>query len=370
MAFLTTLLLDIDFTDKGNSNAYVRQGWSNPEATHRWTLGAESQIALPAHAVQEGAVLVLCATPCLYPPALQSQAVMVALDGRLLATVSFEGLHVAAWRLPPRAVGGDAVLSLLHLHHAAPRGPGQVRNGQSLGLMVHSLRVFLPAADRRVPELADAHPPRRALPAHFESIGQGCQFGLIQRRCNVEPHGLLRFVDTTTPALYEALCDGFAQLDAPGQLTLHPTDKPRPTWRWRHAGYNLRFDTWAPVDATDPDTLIGQQIRRLTFLRRKFFEDVAAADKTFVLTRGDCLTESEALAVFCALSLYGPATLLWTVFGDAARAGLVERVASGFLRGELGVVDAERYAALDVWRALMVNAWALVNGRRKKGLLF
>ena len=348
---MTTCLLHIDFRGTGNSDHYVRDGWSHPEATHRWTMGAESRLALPA--LPHGAVLVLCATPCLHPPALAAQTVMLALDGRLLTTVRFDGLHVTAWRLP--AATGAVTLSLFHLHHAAPRGPGQMREGGALGLMVHSLRVFLPGAAPR-PHRGLAGTP---LAGHFESIGQGCHFGLVQRQCGVERTSLLRFVDTTTAMLYEALAAGLSGIAGANRLAWQAPDPHRPTWRWRQAEYGFCFNTLLPVTTVPPPTL-ERQAARLGLLRRKFLEDCALAERICVLTRSDCLTEAEALAIHCALTLHGPCTLLWTTYGDVMRTGLVERLAPGFLRGELGPVeDDTRYAPLPVWQTLMEQALKL-----------
>ena len=117
---MTTCLLHIDFRGTGNSDHYVRDGWSHPEATHRWTMGPESRLALPA--LPHGAVLVLCATPCLHPPALAAQTVMLALDGRLLTTVRFDGLHVTAWRLP-------AATGAVTLQPVPPASRGAARPG-------------------------------------------------------------------------------------------------------------------------------------------------------------------------------------------------------------------------------------------------
>ena len=353
---MTRCLLNIDFRTNGNSDQYVREGWSLSESTHRWTMGAESRLALPADRLLPGAVLVLCATPCRNPPALTAQTVMLALDGRLLATVRFDGLHVAAWRIP--AMTGDVVvLSLLHLHHAAPRGPGQMRDGMALGLMVHSLRVFLPGLSRSPPFPREAN-----LAAGFESIGQGCHFGLVQRQCGVERMSLLRFVDTTTAMLYEALSAGLDGIEAPSQLVWQEPDPYRPTFRWLQKDYDLRFNTLLPAGSS-PQPTLEKQAARLGFLRRRLLEDCALAEKIFVLTRSDCLTEEEALAVYCALTLHGPCTLLWTTYGDVARAGIVDRLAPGFLRGELGAVeDQTRYAPLGVWLTVL-------QGARKQGRL-
>ncbi len=285
---------------------------------------------------------------------------MLAVDGRLLATIHFDALHTAAYRLPTRVAPGEITLSLLHLHHLAPRGPGQMRGGLALGLMMHSLRIFLPGhAPAPLAALGDA-----PLSSAFESIGQGCQFGLVQRQLGVERMSLLRFVDTTTSMLYEALATAFSTIHEADQLQWLPYDADCPTHRWRQRAYGFSFDTKLPAAQAGARPPLATQAARLAFLRRKFLEDCAAAERIFVLTRSDCLTEPEALAVYCALTLHGPCTLLWATYGDVPRAGVVERVAPGFLRGELGEVeDVTRYARLDVWVRVM-------EGARKQAFLF
>ncbi len=352
---MTRLLLDIDFSRRGNSQSYVLDGWSHPELTHRWTMGRESRLTLSLHGQGANPVLVLNATPARDKPRLNGQTVMLALEGRLLVTLQIDALHVAAVRLP-RDLPPNAVLTITHLQAHVPRPPAQIRKGQALGLMVHTLRVFdlgSPAPVRSAePEgLSDAD-----LAVRFESLGQGCHFGLIQRKFGIEPLSLLRFVDTTTAMLYEALTARFASIEAPDRLEWlrAPTDPP--SWRWRQKDYNLNFNTQLPIQTSDPRHLAVPQAQRLAFLRRKFLEDAAEAEKIFVLTRTDCLTEAEALAVYCALTLLGPCTLLWTTFGDPAATGQVTRVAPGFLHGELGPIDGVRYATPDAWRMALRDA--------------
>ncbi len=371
---MTQLAGAIDFSARGNSGDYVLEGWGEAEAGHRWTLGRQSLVRLPAADLGPDCVLVIDATPCLCPPELAGQVVMLALGGRLLATVELRGLRVTSFPLPPGLPPGETVLSLDHLSSGRGRAPEQMRDGQPLGLMVHSLRVFrLDAAERsavggagpgglRPGPSVRAEAERRtgltlpALAERFESIGQGCQFGLVQRQCGAEPLGLLRFVDTVTSRLVDGLVAGFAGVEDPDHLTLEPTEDAEPRLRWRQTDYGLTYDTRLLAAGADWEAVRHRQAQRLSFLRRKFAEDVAAAEKMFVLTRGDCLSPSEALAVSCALRLHGPATLLWTTIGHPPAAGQVDRLAPGFLRGELGEVDAHAYAPLEVWLAVMGNA--------------
>jgi hypothetical protein len=146
---------------------------------------------------------------------------------------------------------------------------------------------------------------------------------------------------------------GFAGVDVPERLVLGQTVRARPSYRWHQQNYNLFFDTLIPVDETDPEEVRQAQARRLRFLRSKFLEDLQNAEKIFVLTRSDCLTEPEALAVFCALSIHGPNRLLWTVQGDAASAGRVEVLRPGFACGHLGLTDRDGFAALQTWTKIL-----------------
>ena len=355
---MTSLLADIAFTVGGNSDAFVGVGWAEPEIGHRWTVGRESRVGLPPLAAES--VLVIDATPCLHAPALRAQMVMLALNDQLLATVEWPGLRVLAFRIPKRLAGvKNPVLSITHLNYQAPRAPEQVRNGEPLGLMVHSIRLY--ALDRPTAPREKSPPPdtREKLALRFESIGQGCQFGQIQRQLGAEPLNLLRFVDTVTSSLVDGIVTGFPGIDRPGHLTLGQANRDKPSYTWRQSDFKLSFDTLIGIDTADAAAVLRDQLRRLTFLRRKFVEDLRAAEKIYVLTRSDVLSESEALAVFCALNLYGPNTLLWTVFGDEANTGQVVEVAPGFLRGQLGRVDDVRFAPLAAWLQILNNAYQI-----------
>jgi hypothetical protein len=361
---MTELLVNLDFAEGGNTASCLIDGWGEQEPTMRWSMGRQSRLRLPVTKPGPGCVLVINATPCIHPPALCRQAVMLALDGRLLALASFAGLGVYGFRVPESMFGAGAPeLSITHLHHDAPRAEEQMRDDQPLCLAVHSIRLY--RLDPRQGGWHPADPPQSPadLAGRFESLGQGCHFGLIQRELGAEPLSLLRFTDTVTSCVAEGLVRGFEGVDSPESLTLFQTDRDRPTYAWEQIDYGLTFDTRQFVDETDPKILVRDQARRLKFLRRKFLDGLRSGEKIYVLTRSDCLTEPEALAVYCALTLYGPNTLLWTVFGDEQGAGRVERLAPGYLRGELGLTDIYRYAPVTAWHAVLKAAWALSQER-------
>jgi hypothetical protein len=354
---MSALIQEIDFRAGGNSGAYVQSGFAEEEPTHRWTVGREARLDLPIPGPGENIVIVLCATPCVNPPALPGQSVMLAIGDRLLAGAEFPGLRTYAFRLPPHlARTANPKLTILHPNHEASRTPAQMRNGQPLGLAVHSIRLYrLPPAIACPTALLSPPQDGQSLAEAFESLGQGCQFGQIQRQMGAEPLSLLRFVDTTTSKLGDGIVHGFAGIDTARDFHLYASAEKRPTYRWHQKTYDLHFDTRIEPGLRTKERLAADQLRRLKLLRRKFLESLACNDKVRVLTRGDCLTEPEALAIFCALNAHGPNTLLWTVYGNPAATGEVTRLAAGFYRAELGAVNEDAFAPLDAWRKVLAN---------------
>jgi hypothetical protein len=370
------LLLDIGFGAAGNSERYIIDGWDHVEAGHRWTLGRESRVRLPLPDGPGCRVIILDVIPYVRLPDVPGQAIMVALNGRLLTTVQLSDARIFAMPVPADLeVGGDPVLTITNLMAGVPRGHGHSQDGRPLGIMVLGITIFhvpptapasrahVPGGSASVEQTTGLTLP--ALASRFECLGQGCEFGLVQRQAGIEPLGLLRFADTSTPKLVHGLSTGYEGIGVRDTMTLYSVDEPEPRYKLHDSFYYLwyllgRF----PASLARADILRDQR-RRLAFLREKFVEDLARGEKIFVLTRGGCLTEPEAMAVFCALNRHGPNTLLWTVHGDPQTAGRVDRLRPGFLCGHLGAVDENNYATFETWVAVMANALLI-----KEGLLF
>ncbi len=376
---VSELLLEISFGHSGQSSNYVDGGWGPVEPSHRWTVGPESRVKLPVEDPGPDCVLVIDALPWCDETNLPAQAVMLAVNGRLVATLHFSDHRVFAFPFPNLAYGpGGVWLTFSHLNAATPRpASGLDHQGRPLGLLLTRLRVFrLPRQPgktemrTRFPgHLEDASLQRnvtgatgqtpRALAQHFESIGHNCEFGLVQRGFEAEPIGLLRFVMMVTHALVEGVMKRFEGVGNPATTRVFVSDPPESEFKVHEQTYYLWFATGRTPADTTAETLHAEQCRRLAFLQRKFVEDLAEGHKIYVVTRPEIMTEAEALALYCALSVHGPNTLLWTVHGDSARAGQVDRLRPGFLLGHLGQVDDIYYAQWDAWLSVMANAYLL-----------
>lgn len=378
---MTELLADIGFGHAGTSADHVHEGWGPTEPFHRWTVGAESRMRLPLSRPGPGCIVAINAAPWRDEACLPSQAVMMAINGRLAGTFQFNEHRSFAFALP-EAVRNDAeiVLSICHLNSSTPRpAAGRDHAGSPLGLMVTSVRIFRlahtafamrtrPAFLGRVSDgslqtaLEKAGcPAPGALVMGFESIGQNCEFGLIQRAFGADPLGLLRFASNVTHLLVDGLMARFAGIGDPQTTRIYVSDPPQPEFKVHEQRYYLWYSTGRTEAETTRAAILADQCRKLNFLRRKFVEDLRDGSKIHVLTRPEILTEAEALAVFCALQMEGPNALLWTVHGDPARTGQVDCLRPGFLRGHLGVVDERNYATPDAWLSVLANAYALAR---------
>ncbi len=370
------LLADIGFGRGGRSAEHVVSGWGEVEPGHRWSIGPESSVALPWRSGLDH-IVVLDAAPWCDPGALPSQTVMLAINGRLLTTLQMRDRRVLAVPAPAALSSGDtAVLSFTHLSSRAPRPAGGLyRDGQALALGVSSIRVFcrdgpavpvstlgaLPAivADGSMQDLAARCTGLAPveLVTRFESLGHDCEFGTVQRSFGAEPLGLLRFAGVVTHKLVDGLMARFADIGAPETTRIFVSGPPEPEFKVHEQLYYLWYSVGKTPQETTHAAVLREQCRRLAFLRRKFDEDLQNATKIFVLTRGEPITEAEALAVFCALRHSGPSTLLWTTHGEVSRTGQVDCLMPGFLRGHLGQVDHRNYATQDAWLSVLTNAY-------------
>ncbi len=380
---MIAFLAEIRFDRSGDSAAYVAQGWGPQEPGHRWAVGAESHMRLPVARPGPGCVLLLGAMPWCDAVSLPVQTVMLAVNGRLLANVEWEGHRTLAFPLPASTEGDDELT--LEIHHLSSRltraEAGLSPSGEPFGLLVTDLRVFrlppprLPPATRGpvAGEMADGTlqaavqaatglAPER-LASRFESIGQNCEFGLVQRGLGAEPLGLLRFASVVNHMLVEGLMAGFAGVGRPETTRVFVSDPPDCEYKVHEQTHYLWYSTRRTAAEATQDAVWREQCRRLAFLQRKFVEDLRAGEKVCVLTfiEPGRLSGAEALAVFCALNVHGPNAMLWTVFGDPARAGQVDRLYPGFLLGHLGAVDERGYASWDAWLSVLYNAKLLLK---------
>jgi hypothetical protein len=194
-----------------------------------------------------------------------------------------------------------------------------------------------PSAQRAVPpavaDLSDA-----ALMQHFASIGDNCEFGLVQRACGADPMDLLRFSGLAGHrhgGLLRGLETGFAGVETFHDLEfeLYPVDQGR-EYVLHHRQYEFQSHTTLTEGKITAERLFRREHRRLALLRRLFVADLLSAERIFVYKRNDMATVETVRPIVDRLRRWGPNTLLFVTTSDAAhKPGTVEAHPDGLIVG-------------------------------------
>src|SRR6185312_11010618 len=165
----------------------------------------------------------------------------VLVRGAEIGRVELKQGGLLGWRIPPALVTGPGPVRVTFRHPDARR-PKELSDGadeRALSVSVHGARLLrVPAApplqlqasgsepgswrswSAGLPMTTDAYPreqvqhsmPAADLVMRFESLGDNCELGLVQRRCGKEPLGLLRFANIMLPSLLRGVSTGFDRL--------------------------------------------------------------------------------------------------------------------------------------------------------------
>lgn len=183
------------------------------------------------------------------------------------------------------------------------------------------------------------------LALRFESLGDNCEFGFVQRRMGAEPIGLLRFASIPLPQLIFGIHERFHGIGN------HVTAVQEGDFVLKDRLYEISYHT--RIMAGDAETIVRQQAPRLKFLARKLIEDIAGAEKIFVLKRTDGLTLADVLPLHHAMRALGPATLLWVT--TDGRPGTVRFHGHGLWQGFV-----DRFAPWSDTNELSLDPWLAV----------
>jgi len=199
----------------------------------------------------------------------------------------------------------------------------------------------------------------------FESLGENCDFGVIQRAVGLEPFGLFRFAFCSAAGLTALLRTRFQPLGEPEDLWLDVVGPRREYWvKSRQFPIEAHTDRFADQD--DPEVARTAQIERTRFLKTHLVRDLARARRIFVF-RGAAADLAIIQDIAAQLQTYGPNCLLWVSIGDRARIpGSVERISSHLLHGFLsrfGTHDGSGpRPPVEEWVSVCSNAYRLWRG--------
>lgn len=359
-------ILTLTFGKGGDEINYLGNGWSGDEPGSRWMIGQGSELWVEHPGQGHDLILDLDIGVMIAPDgSTATQRLVVGARNKGIAQIAVAQGGSVGFHIPAGLVAEPGPIRLLFVHpdFRRPMDIGGGSDDRQLSFSMRSLRLFrvLPRAT-----LASGPPlPPDQMIMAFESLGDNCEFGLVQRRLGAEPLGLLRFSYVELPLLLRGLRTGFDGLGEPNTVEVTPEGEDR-EFVVRESVYGMTYHTYQYEAQISLDAVRQQQATRLNFLKRKLMEDIGAGEKIFVLKRSPPLRPEEVLPVYAILNEPGRNWLLWMVPSDAAHPpGTVEILLPGLLRGYMDRFAPSENAhelSLEAWAAVCEAAWRAVGG--------
>ncbi len=150
--------------------------------------------------------------------------------------------------------------------------------------------------------------PDQDLVLKFESVGDNCELGLVQRLTGVEPLGLLRFAGAPLRQVVRALSSRFEDIADPNHIRIH---EEHGEYMVKLTKYDFYYHAHVKVADMTADALHSQQCRTVRFLADKLIQDLENPSKILVFRQNEPVLATDLLDLRIALCAYGPNTLLW-----------------------------------------------------------
>ena len=372
-----TLLVRLD-CGQSAPGAEFGDGWGMAEAVMRWTIGPRSSLTIEADALaraaqsrpptdqdwpSEAMLCIIDMAPYIAHNPRGSQRISVTFNGITLYQGSLMRRGLVNFRIPATALDMPITLIFEHPDARSPAEVGIDSDRRPLGFAVRTLELWaLPKPPALPFSAVTSTEDGSAALAHFDSLGDNCEFGIAQRLSGHEPLGLLRFTATPLPALFDLLLHEFEGLGDPASVTLELRGEQR-EYILNEIRYNLTYHTFVNADQMAEDRVRHRETQKLTLLRRRMLDDLRCGRRIYIVKRNDGLRDDDVWALFLLLRRFGPNRLLYVAQASHHAPGHVMLRAPGLAYGTIDRFAPYSDAAavsLACWHALCSNALQLL----------
>jgi len=169
----------------------------------------------------------------------------------------------------------------------------------------------------------------------FESMGDNCELGLVQRALGAEPIGLYRFAAVRPETMLELLLDRFAPLGDPAHT--HIDEREEEYIALDDRGY-FWIHTMVTKNEMTAEKLLKQQLSRISILRRRMLASLEGGGKIFVMKdSSERISDAMLHDLSEQIELYSKSMVLGIrMADDAHKPGSVEYLADNIAVGYLG----------------------------------
>jgi hypothetical protein len=203
------------------------------------------------------------------------------------------------------------------------------------------------------------------LAEQFNSLGDNCEFGFVQRHFGAEPLGAFRFSNPKADKILQGIQTRFEGLGRNAHAKLDAQTPPE--WIIIEPDYHLRQHTFIRKGNPREVSIHADAAQFFTLTKRELLDDLDAGDKFFVIKSVPNLPLESAEKIAAAMRLYGPNWLLWVV--DEPGGPNVEIVREGLLKACVNGIQPQGHPQwgkfpFAQWLEAMVQAWELVRSLR------
>ncbi len=206
-------------------------------------------------------------------------------------------------------------------------------------------------------------PEIRNFVSGMESLGDGCEIGMVQRHYGVEQLGLLCWTTIYPNDLIHALHSRFEGLGDDAQTAIRVSHSAE--YMILDTRYNTSMHSFVYEHSIDRETFLRRTQRRQKFLSEKLLTDIRNSEKLFVY-KNAAISDEQCAELFAALHAIGRARLLIVRLSDADNpCGSVKWIDDGLLLGHLdrfGIDGAPHNGmSLKGWELVFASALDLLG---------
>jgi len=197
----------------------------------------------------------------------------------------------------------------------------------------------------------------------FQSAGNDCEFGFVQRQLGLEPLGLLRFASISIDDLTRALKSRFSEIGNPDRLDIFvPHDEPEHDYLGHDRGCEIIYHTRLSPQSVSAEDLRQKEVIRLKRLAVKFLEDIQGGRHIFVVKYKNPPEPVQLARLVAAFHRIAPATIFWVQeSADPRMAGTARWLIPGVIAGYVDRIDTTplKNISFDSWVSASRAAYLL-----------
>ncbi len=192
----------------------------------------------------------------------------------------------------------------------------------------------------------------------FESLGNNCELGAVQRRAGIDPPGLFRnagFADIEQ--MIRALLANFDGMFAPGAYD-YGLEPGWPGWRLDCKLFGFAFHTTIPASlprgTRDFEKAAARSIWIFRLMKGRLLKDLADGEKIFVYRSLQDISWSLANKLLSAIQMHGNGALLHVRVDRSVPPGSLEYAGNGLIRGTTHLLSDEDppHIDFDAWEKM------------------